>query len=106
MVFISWYLLEYSAYCRYCNCRNCKKLREFEEIEISRQTRVGTKISRNEIPRYFVLFLFRIFAKIFGKFRGISFRENVLIFVIFRGIPFIWIKLSERKLVPVFTIKM
>ena len=31
-------------------------------------TRVATKISRNEIPRYFVLFLFRIFAKIFPKF--------------------------------------
>jgi hypothetical protein len=29
--------------------------------------RVATKISRNEIPRYFVLFLFRIFAKILGK---------------------------------------
>ncbi len=30
--------------------------------------RVATKISRNEIPRNFVLFLFRIFAKILGKF--------------------------------------
>jgi hypothetical protein len=29
--------------------------------------RVATKLSRNEIPRYFVLFLFRIFAKILGK---------------------------------------
>ncbi len=29
--------------------------------------RVATKISRNEIPRFFVLFLFRIFAKILGK---------------------------------------
>ncbi len=32
--------------------------------------RVATKISRNEIPWNFVLFLFRIFAKILGKFRG------------------------------------
>jgi hypothetical protein len=31
-------------------------------------SRVATKISRNEIPRNFVLFLFRIFAKILGKF--------------------------------------
>ncbi len=29
--------------------------------------RVATKISRNEIPRYFVLFLFRFFAKMLGK---------------------------------------
>jgi hypothetical protein len=56
-------------------------------------SRVATKISRNEIPRYFVLFLFRIFAKILGKFSRkyeikitiiyyyylIYFRENVLI---------------------------
>ncbi len=30
--------------------------------------RVATKILRNEIPQYFVLFLFCIFAKILGKF--------------------------------------
>jgi hypothetical protein len=30
--------------------------------------RVATKISRYEIPWYFVIFLFRIFAKILGKF--------------------------------------
>ena len=35
--------------------------------ELYGETRVATKISRNEIPRYFVLFLFRIFAKILGK---------------------------------------
>ncbi len=61
--------------------------------------RVATKISRNEIPRYFVLFLFRIFLKIWGKFPRNFFSQKCSYFVIFRGIPYIWLKLSERKLV-------
>jgi hypothetical protein len=60
----------------------------------------GTKFPG--ISCYFYFVFSRKFWENSAEFRGISFRENVLIFVIFRGIPFIWVKLSERKLVPVW----
>ena len=77
-------------------------IRETAGVYLGFCHRVATKISRNEIPRYFVLFLFRIFAKILGKFRGISRNFFSRKCSYFRHISRNSVDLVQRKLVPVW----